>query len=200
MSLAEPQRDDTVYRVVINDEEQFSIWPASRRVPAGWRDAGVHGQKSECLAHIRTVWTDLRPLSVRRNTNAADQKRHGDPEPGGPPAPPEDDLVARLSAQEHQVEPVLRPDRSARALKERLDRGSVFLRFFGARGTTDLPIGLEAPTAGDADFDRQQGTVHIDGAVTLNGIPIVCSADIELETLRGVARVRVRDAREARAV
>ncbi|MBB5780238.1 MbtH family protein [Nonomuraea jabiensis] len=52
--------------VVINHEEQYSIWPAGREIPTGWREAGAEGGKSDCLAHIAQVWTDLRPLSVRR--------------------------------------------------------------------------------------------------------------------------------------
>jgi len=54
------------FAVVINHEEQYSIWPAGREIPPGWREAGVEGDKSECLEHIARVWTDLRPLSVRR--------------------------------------------------------------------------------------------------------------------------------------
>ncbi len=54
------------YTVVINDEEQYSIWPADREIPGGWSEVGVSGSKSDCLAHIAQVWTDLRPLSVRR--------------------------------------------------------------------------------------------------------------------------------------
>ncbi|GAA4507159.1 MULTISPECIES: MbtH family protein [Nonomuraea] len=52
--------------VVINHEEQYSIWPAGREIPAGWTEAGAEGSKSDCLAHIARVWTDLRPMSVRR--------------------------------------------------------------------------------------------------------------------------------------
>ncbi|MFD7656691.1 MbtH family protein [Actinosynnema sp. NPDC059797] len=52
--------------VVVNHEEQYSIWPAGRDLPDGWREAGVEGDKDECLAHIAQAWTDLRPLSVRR--------------------------------------------------------------------------------------------------------------------------------------
>jgi MbtH protein len=55
------------YRVVINDEEQYSIWPESRENPAGWRDAGRSGPKDECLAYIEEVWTDMRPASLRRS-------------------------------------------------------------------------------------------------------------------------------------
>jgi MbtH protein len=58
--------DDTRYRVVVNLEEQYSIWPVERELPAGWRDAGKQGSKTECLAHVKEVWTDMRPLSVRK--------------------------------------------------------------------------------------------------------------------------------------
>ncbi|MFC7584441.1 MbtH family protein [Nonomuraea antimicrobica] len=54
------------YAVVVNDEEQYSIWPLGRSVPEGWRQVGVSGSKEECLAHIDEVWTDMRPLSLRR--------------------------------------------------------------------------------------------------------------------------------------
>ncbi len=58
--------DTTIYRVVVNHEEQYSIWPADRENPLGWRDDGTVGTKAECLAHIKEVWTDMRPLSLRK--------------------------------------------------------------------------------------------------------------------------------------
>lgn len=57
--------DDRVYSVVVNDEDQHSIWPADREPPAGWRAVGVSGPKAECLDHISAVWTDMRPRSLR---------------------------------------------------------------------------------------------------------------------------------------
>jgi MbtH protein len=60
------QEDLTIYKVVVNDEEQYSVWPADRENPLGWSDAGKSGTKTECLAFIKEVWTDMRPLSVRR--------------------------------------------------------------------------------------------------------------------------------------
>ncbi|MEV6931341.1 MbtH family protein [Dactylosporangium sp. NPDC051485] len=63
---AERHPDEPVFVVVVNHEEQHSVWPAGREVPAGWRETGVRGTRAECLAHIAQVWTDLRPLSVRR--------------------------------------------------------------------------------------------------------------------------------------
>lgn len=59
------QEDATIYDVVVNHEEQYSIWAADREIPAGWRKAGKRGSKAECLAYIEYVWTDMRPLSLR---------------------------------------------------------------------------------------------------------------------------------------
>jgi MbtH protein len=58
--------DATIYTVVLNYEEQYSIWPSHRELPRGWRSAGKEGSKAECLRYIEQVWTDMRPLSLRR--------------------------------------------------------------------------------------------------------------------------------------
>ena len=60
------ERDDIQFSVVMNDEEQYSIWPADREIPLGWRVVGAPGLRLECLAYIEKVWTDMRPLSLRR--------------------------------------------------------------------------------------------------------------------------------------
>jgi MbtH protein len=57
-----------LYKVVVNDEEQYSIWFADRENPPGWSDVGKEGPKEECLAYIEEVWTDMRPLSLRNRT------------------------------------------------------------------------------------------------------------------------------------
>jgi len=56
---------DVIFEVVVNDEEQYSIWPADGDLPRGWKAVGRAGSKRECLDHIESVWTDLRPRSVR---------------------------------------------------------------------------------------------------------------------------------------
>ena len=63
--------DATIYKVVVNDEEQYSIWFADRENPPGWSDAGKQGPKEECLAYIEQVWTDMRPLSLRKKMDEA---------------------------------------------------------------------------------------------------------------------------------
>ena len=61
----------TIYKVVVNHEEQYSIWPQDKANPLGWRDAGKSGTKAQCLAYIEEVWTDMRPLSLRKQMEAS---------------------------------------------------------------------------------------------------------------------------------
>jgi len=69
------QEDRTIYQVVVNIEEQYSIWPEGREIPLGWREAGKTGPKAECLAYIKEVWTDMRPLSLRKKMEEMERER-----------------------------------------------------------------------------------------------------------------------------
>jgi MbtH protein len=69
------QEDTTIYKVVVNHEEQYSIWPADRENAPGWRDAGKSGLKAECLEYIKEVWTDMRPLSLRKKMEEDERRR-----------------------------------------------------------------------------------------------------------------------------
>jgi MbtH protein len=62
---SEQATKDGLFKVVVNHEEQYSIWPADQPNPLGWTDAGKNGSREECLAHIEQVWTDMRPRSLR---------------------------------------------------------------------------------------------------------------------------------------
>jgi MbtH protein len=70
--MAWDDEDTGIYAVVVNHEEQYSIWPVGRELPAGWRSVGVEGSKQECVDHIDEVWTDMRPLSLRRQMDGTD--------------------------------------------------------------------------------------------------------------------------------
>jgi MbtH protein len=72
----QPDWQDRELKVVVNHEEQYSIWPADREMPSGWREAGKQGSKAECLAYIEEVWTDMRPLSLRKKMEEA--RRRGE--------------------------------------------------------------------------------------------------------------------------
>ena len=60
------REDERIYKVVVNHEEQYSIWPADRENALGWSDAGKSGTKGECLAYVKEVWTDMKPTSLRK--------------------------------------------------------------------------------------------------------------------------------------
>jgi MbtH protein len=65
------REDGTMYRVVVNHEEQYSIWPVERENAPGWRDAGKSGTREECLAAIEEMWSDMCPLSLRRQRESS---------------------------------------------------------------------------------------------------------------------------------
>jgi uncharacterized protein YbdZ (MbtH family) len=189
MSWSDSEHEDTtIYKVVVNHEEQYSIWPADRENALGWNDAGKTGTKEECLGHIKEVWTDMRPLSLRRKMEeAAALSADAIPSSEEDAVQPEDgpDLIQRLSEQGGQpVEVILRPEKSAVALKESIERGNLQLKFMETRGGTELGVRLD-PGASDlkqADFENQTGTVHLEGGLTLDYTPVRCIADINLET------------------
>ncbi len=72
------QEDKTIYKVVVNHEEQYSIWPVDKENALGWADEGKSGTKAECLAHIKEVWTDMRPLSLRKQMEKSDQNEQNE--------------------------------------------------------------------------------------------------------------------------
>ena len=69
--------------VVVNDEGQYSLWPSDRPLPSGWQEAGFRGSRSECLRHIAEVWTDMRPMSLRRQVDDAAEVEDPKVETGG---------------------------------------------------------------------------------------------------------------------
>ncbi|HEU4556707.1 MAG TPA: MbtH family NRPS accessory protein [Longimicrobium sp.] len=74
----EEREDTTLYMVVVNHEEQYSIWPADRELPLGWSATGFQGTKEQCLKHIEEVWTDMRPKSLREQMEEAAKAAKGD--------------------------------------------------------------------------------------------------------------------------
>jgi MbtH protein len=60
------EEDTREYQVLVNSEEQYSLWLAGQAIPNGWRQVGPKGQKQVCLDYVKEVWTDMRPLSVRK--------------------------------------------------------------------------------------------------------------------------------------
>lgn len=184
------QEDDRIYKVVINHEEQYSIWPADRENPPGWTDAGKSGHKAECLAYIKEVWVDMRPLSLRKQMEAWAQRRVQEPPQAAPKPSNEekgDDLVKQLSTGDHVVEVGLRPEKSVSAFKERLEQNFIHIKFTETRGGTELGMKLDrdALDVSQADFESASGMVHLEGELSLDLVNVRCIADIDLQTLTG---------------
>lgn len=174
--------DPNTYVVVINDEEQYSIWRADRAIPAGWRDEGTRGDKTACLEHIGRVWTDMRPLSIRRAAEASPPAAAAPT--GNPPARSADsknELVARLES-EQPIVLVGRPHASVAELNAQLSRGAVVVAF--ERTGTELCIKL----AGNA-AERPDGRVALEGALVLNYNRVRFVGELDRETLRGAGRL-----------
>jgi uncharacterized protein YbdZ (MbtH family) len=187
MSMYDPDREDTtIYKVVMNHEEQYSIWPSYKEIPLGWKDVGKSGLKPECLAYIKDVWTDMRPLSLRKRM-AELAKNPPPPLSPDPNRPREKSLVERLCEGDHPVEASLRPEKTAKALKDRIDMGYVHIKFTETRGGTELGVRLDrsAIDLNQADFENQTGKAHLEGELTLDYVKVRCIADIDLRTLSG---------------
>jgi uncharacterized protein YbdZ (MbtH family) len=180
------EEDTTIYKVVVNHEEQYSIWPEYKENPAGWNDVGKAGLKAECLTYIKEVWTDMRPLSLRKKM----EELANNPPP--PPALAEDieegeSLVERLSKGKHELAVSTRPEISLGLFKEAIDRGYVHIKFTETRGGTELGVRLDKARCdfSEADFEEGKGMAHLEGDLTLDYVKVKCITDIDLEKLAG---------------
>lgn len=185
------EEDTTIYKVVVNHEEQYTILPRDRQNPPGWNDEGKVGLKADCLAYIKEVWTDLRPLSLRKEME--EMARNPPPPPPDYGDEPEagESLVDRLCKGEHPVVANSRPDTTARSFKEALDRGYVHIMFTDTQGGTELGVRLDKDACdfGKANFEEATGSVHVVGGLTLDYQKVRCVSDIDLATLAGKGRL-----------
>ena len=191
MALNDADEDKRTYKVVMNHEEQYSIWLDYKEIPAGWKYAGKTGPKEECLAYIKEVWTDMRPLSLRKKMEELAKNPPPPPPPPDPNAPREKSLVDRLCEGDHVVEVGLRPERTAKLFKEAIDRDYVHIKFTETKGGTELGFRLNRDTSdfSAADFENGKGTVHVEGSLTLDYVKVKCIADVDLSTLAGKGRL-----------
>ena len=184
------EEDKTIYKVVINHEEQYSIWPEYKENPLGWNDAGKVGVKEECLAYIKEVWTDMRPLSLRKSMEEM-ARNPPPPEPESTPTLKKESLVDRLSSGDHPVEVSLYPEASVKGLKESLDKGYVRVKFTDTTGGTELGVTLDkgASDLSRADFNEGTGEARIVGSLSLDYTKVRCIANIDLKTLAGLGHL-----------
>lgn len=160
--------DVPVYRVVMNDEQQYSIWPADRANAPGWRDEGMVGTREECLAHVDRVWTDMRPASLR--ASMATQAEVAEAADESDEAP----LVDRLCAGDHSI----CVDAVRRDL---LAGGYVHVRF--TSNETELGVRVTEVT-------ETAGRLRIEGQLVLDFVPVQCIVDVDGSTLHGTGRLR----------
>lgn len=188
MSVHSEEEDKTIYKVVRNHEEQYSIWPEYKENPLGWDDVGKSGTKAECLDYIKEVWTDMRPLSLRKKM---EELAKNPPPPPPTNSEPRESLVDRLSKGEHAVVVSLRPNASAKAFKEAIDAGYVRIKFTETNGGTELGLRVnkDASNFQDANFEQGTGHVKVAGDLTLDYTKVRCIADIDLQTLAGTGNL-----------
>jgi uncharacterized protein YbdZ (MbtH family) len=192
MSWYDPDKEDTtIYTVVVNHEEQYSIWPEYKDNPPGWKDVGKVGPKADCLAYIKEVWTDMRPLSLRKKMEEMSKNPSPPPPPPDPDKPREKSLVDKLCEGDHPVEAGLRPEKTVKLFKESIDRDYVHIKFTKTKGGTELGVRLDRESCdfSKADFENGSGTVHLEGGMTLDYVKVRCIADLDLATLEGTGRL-----------
>lgn len=192
MSWNEPDREDTtIYKVVMNHEEQYSIWPDYKVIPRGWKHAGKTGSKTECLSYIKEVWTDMRPLSLRQRMEELANNPVPPATDAGAVEAPKKSLVEKLCEMDHPVEVALKPNGDVKLFKEAIDRQYIHIRFPQTKGGTDLGFRLDqkASDFSAADFENGKGKAHVEGGLTLDYIKVRCVADIDLDTLKGRGRL-----------
>jgi MbtH protein len=101
------EEDTREYQVLVNTEEQYSLWLAGQAIPNGWRQVGPKGQKQVCLDYVKEVWTDMRPLSVRKameKYQAEQAARKAAEAAGGAPAGEEGEPSAESAASAERPE------------------------------------------------------------------------------------------------
>lgn len=179
---SDTDQDSKEYVVVINDEEQYSIWRSDREIPSGWRDEGTRGPKARCLEHIDEVWTDMRPRSVREAMAKM-------PEPEALPAtPPRSDLVERLASAQ-PLAFVGRPESSRDELGAQLERGRVFVRFESTGTELGLKLNAGALSSARAAFQASASRIALEADLILDYRAVRFHGELELASLRGHGRL-----------
>jgi len=189
--MREDYESEMRFVVVINDEDQYSIWEDSTTPPSGWYTTGFAGTKAECLAHIDEVWTDMRPRSLREAMESGELEHDSEAEDDLAAILADDtpDLLTRLSDDDHPVELVLRPAPSLAALRETIARDYVLVKFTGTRGGTELGVPLDRQRSDLAAADLGSGRIYVHGDIVLDGNTAQVSAIVDVSTLNGTGRL-----------
>ena len=179
--------------VLVNDEGQYSLWPTFRDVPDGWSAVGPRGARALCLEYIESNWRDMRPRSLVEQMEADAARLSAEPpqsQADADPGPPPPHLVDRL-ATPSPITVSVRPAATATGLQQCIDRGYVHIRFTETRGGTELGMAVDRDQSdlSNGDFSVGKGTIKIVGNLTLDFIPAVCIAEVDLSTLTGMGHL-----------
>jgi uncharacterized protein YbdZ (MbtH family) len=181
--------DGTNYKVISNQEEQYSIWPEDNDLPLGWHLVGKSGSKTDCLTYVNAAWKDMRPLSLQKHID--ETPRNARETTVIVDAEIRKSLVDRLSEGNHRVEVILHPEKSMSVFRAAVARNHVHIKFPETRGGTQLSFELDkaACSFDKGDLDSGNGTVHLEGLLTLDYTKVRCVADVDLHTLDGTGRL-----------
>jgi len=177
--------DTTTYKVIVNGEEQYAIWPEFKEIPTGWNYGNKSGAKADCLAYIKEVWVDMRPLSVRQ------QMAHPVPPVAEINEAEQPTLVDRLCEGMHTVQITLRPEMTVQRFKESLKRDHMPVKFTETNGGSEFGIKLDkaACDLSNVDLDNGWGTAHLEGQMSVDFVRVKCVVDIDLPSFEGSGRL-----------
>ena len=169
----------TSWVVVVNHEEQYSIWPTYKSIPKGWKSVGVEGSKEQCLKHIEKVWTDMRPLSLRKKIEGRKNislKSSSSIEKGA-------SLLASLAEGccEASLSNTPELDNSLEHLKK---TGYAHISFSLESGKTNLFFKVD-----EENSELSGEKIHLEGEIILDFCPVRCIVDLDRDSLLGKGRL-----------
>lgn len=171
-----------LYEVVKNIEEQYSIWPQNKEVPSGWKKVGYSGEKDVCLKHIEQVWTDMRPLSLRKHIESMKTSSRVNNERLQTDTESLVDLL--LNKDVHAVslpyQPVDMPD-----FLDQLRSGICYIEFNEVFSQPQIAISLTSE-----NYELNANYILFKGSLTLDLIPIQCHCKFDSKNFRGTCRVK----------
>lgn len=172
------------YSVVINQEEQYSIWPSDLDIPPGWQEIGVSGSKDECLDHIEKVWVDMRPLSLRKfyeelanqNLDAHETTEEENSVP----------LLKDLLLANEQAFQIVAADIDQ--LKKQWQEKYVYINLYQTVGETEVCVILAAPPS----VEHSEEKLMLCGSVDIDDDEYTVNLNIDLKKLSGIAKFTIK--------
>ncbi|WP_075883934.1 MbtH family protein [Candidatus Protochlamydia sp. W-9] len=186
------------YEVVINEEEQYSIWPVTKEIPAGWKAVGQKGNKAVCLSYIKCVWTDMRPLSLRKQmenlktVNMENLETAENVEVEDFQTTSISSTVKFLSTGLHPLSVYPSPV-SIEHFKAFLEEQFIHINYLDTKGETCLGVNLDLNSTDKwtIGFEQKKGTFHLEGDLILDYVKVRCVADVDLSSMKGMGYLRI---------